>query len=221
MTDYLSKFTENTRKFIIKYKDENITDFIIRKSPIEKGIEVFLDALTNKKYSQLKSEIGYDSMYHLRCDFTINGRVYLFEKTANVQIGRQPITTDQDQVLKVPNSNTPLKLIDFVNNGIKQMGENKFFSYNPFSNNCQNFILSMMQASSLSNNEIKDFIYQDVQLMVEKIPKFAQRIASGLVKIGSAADKVAQKLGFKGFLDGGVIVNTKFKNKIKRLGRLN
>ena len=203
------KFPENAKKFLIKYQDSNVSNFVIRKNPIQSGVEKFLNFLSAGKYEEVKKNLAYDQMYHLRLDFEIEGRNYMTEKTANVQF-RNAVTNEDDVVMKVPN-NKEIKLLDFVNNTIKSMSESSYFDYDAFNNNCQNYIMSCLSSNGLLNSELKAFIYQDVKEMVEKLPKYVKIIAKFATKAGSVVDKGLQKLGFRGLRRGG---------RVRKFGRI-
>jgi len=203
------QFPENAKKFLIKYQDSYVSDFVIRKNPIQSGVEKFLNFLSGGKYEEVKKTLAYDTMYHLRLDFEIDGRNYMTEKTANIQF-RNALTNEDDVVMKVPN-NKQIKLLDFVNNTIKSMGEKNYFDYDAFNNNCQNYIMSCLSSNGLLNSELKGFIYQDVQEMIQKLPRYVQKIAKFATKAGSVVDKGLQKLGFRGLKHGG---------RVRRFGRI-
>jgi len=203
------QFPENAKKFLIKYQDSYVSDFVIRKNPIQSGVEKFLNFLSGGKYEEVKKNLSYDQMYHLRLDFEIDGRNYMTEKTANIQF-RNALTNEDDVVMKVPN-NKQIKLLDFVNNTIKSMGEKNYFDYDAFNNNCQNYIMSCLSSNGLLNSELKGFIYQDVQEMIQKLPRYVQKIAKFATKAGSVVDKGLQKLGFRGLKHGG---------RVRRFGRI-
>jgi len=131
------------------------------------------------------------------------------EKTANIQF-RNAVTNENDVVMRVPN-NKQIKLLDFVNNTIKSMGEKNYFDYDAFNNNCQNYIMSCLSSNGLLNSELKGFIYQDVQEMIQKLPRYVQKIAKFATKAGSVVDKGLQKLGFRGLKHGG---------RVRRFGRI-
>ena len=79
------QFPKSARDFLTKYLNADITDFVIRKNPIQSGVEKVLNFISKGKYNEIKNDYAYDTMYHLRLDFEINGRNYMTEKTANVQ----------------------------------------------------------------------------------------------------------------------------------------
>ncbi len=196
------QFPKSARDFLTKYKDAKISNFVIRKNPIQSGVEKVLNFISQGKYNEIKEDYAYDTMYHLRLDFEIDGRIYMTEKTANIQF-RNGMTTEEDEVYKI-NSDKVIPLLTAVENTYKKMGSN-FFSYDAFTNNCQNYILNFLSSNGLLTNDAKNFIYQPVDDMVKKLPSYVKKFASGVTKIGSVVDKGLQAIGLRGLKRGGKV----------------
>jgi len=194
------QFPKSARDFLTKYKDAKISNFVIRKNPIQSGVEKVLNFISKGKYNEIKEDYAYDTMYHLRLDFEIDGRIYMTEKTANIQF-RNGMTTEEDEVYKI-SSDKSIPLLTAVENTFKKMGSN-FFSYDAFTNNCQNYIMNFLSANGLLTGDAKNFIYQPVDDMVKKLPSYVKKFASGVTKIGSVVDKGLQAIGLRGLKRGG------------------
>lgn len=194
------QFPKSARDFLTKYKDAKISNFVIRKNPIQSGVEKVLNFISQGKYNEIKEDYAYDTMYHLRLDFEIDGRIYMTEKTANIQF-RNGMTTEEDEVYKI-SSDKVIPLLTAVENTYKKMGSN-FFSYDAFTNNCQNYILNFLSSNGLLTGDAKNFIYQPVDDMVKKLPSYVKKFASGVTKIGSVVDKGLQAIGLRGLKRGG------------------
>jgi hypothetical protein len=194
------QFPKTARDFLTKYKDAKISNFVIRKNPIQSGVEKVLNFVSQGKYNEIKQDYAYDTMYHLRLDFEIAGRIYMTEKTANIQF-RNGMTTEDDEVYKI-SSDKSIPLLTAVENTYKKMGSN-FFSYDAFTNNCQNYIMNFLSSNGLLTGDAKNFILQPVDDMVKKLPSYVKKFASGVTKIGSVVDKGLQAIGLRGLKRGG------------------
>jgi hypothetical protein len=194
------QFPKSARDFLTKYKDAKISNFVIRKNPIQSGVEKVLNFVSQGKYNEIKQDYAYDTMYHLRLDFEIDGRIYMTEKTANIQF-RNGMTTEDDEVYKI-SSDKVIPLLTAVENTFKKMGSN-FFSYDAFTNNCQNYVMNFLSSNGLLTGDAKNFIYQPVDDMVKKLPSYVKKFASGVTKIGSVVDKGLQAIGLRGLKRGG------------------
>ena len=70
------QFPKSARDFLTKYKDAKISNFVIRKNPIQSGVEKVLNFVSQGKYNEIKQDYAYDTMYHLRLDFEIDGKYF-------------------------------------------------------------------------------------------------------------------------------------------------
>ena len=84
---------------------------------------------------------------------------------------------------------------ELLNNTRKKMGRN-FFNYHPTNNNCQDWIIALLQGSSMLTNDVKNFIKQDVVDIFTKYPR-TRRIMATLTKLGTALDVVQKGLKIK------------------------
>ena len=50
------------------------------------------------------------------------------------------------------------------------MGEQKFFTYSAYDNNCQHFILSLLQSNGIANTELTNFVKQDTESIFSTNP---------------------------------------------------
>src|SRR5690606_14406697 len=55
-----------------------------------------------------------------------------------------------------------LTLARFLDNALRTMGRERFFVYEAFSTNCQDFILNLLHANRMLTPQLQSFIYQDV-----------------------------------------------------------
>ena len=70
-----------------------------------------------------------------------------------------------------------MDLTTFINNTIKYMGDNKFYSYSSFSNNCQNFCDSLLSANHINSPEARKFLFQD------KVPEIGKELHPNTVNV--------------------------------------
>ena len=84
--------------------------------------------------------------------FIENGKIILVEKNERINILKSPRNeknTEQQEISSVP---TNLTLNSLLENTRKRMGDEKFFTYDPVSNNCQDFLLAFLQETDSLNN---------------------------------------------------------------------
>ena len=60
------------------------------------------------------------------------------------------------------------------------MGDEKFFTYNAVSNNCQGFLLAFLQSSNIGTPENYTFVKQDTESLFRRLP-ILQKIAKSFI----------------------------------------
>jgi hypothetical protein len=81
-----------------------------------------------------------------------------------------------------------------VEAGQKRMGS-KFWPYDSQSNNCQHFILNMLQANNFGTTEDYTFVKQDTDALFERTGKLG-KVANALTDIGAKANLLMKGAGF-------------------------
>ena len=64
------------------------------------------------------------------------------------------------------------------------MGDEKFFTYNAVSNNCQDFLLAFLQPSNIGTPENYTFVKQDTESLFRRLP-ILQKIAKSTTDLGA------------------------------------
>jgi hypothetical protein len=105
------------------------------------------------------------------------GKKLLLEKNAKPEFSENfKDTSDTVYMGPVTISGQPT-LNEFIQKTVDKVGKYTFSNYDPFKNNCQAFILMLLEANNSLTPSLKNFIYQDVQTLLERIPSFTDKIA--------------------------------------------
>lgn len=163
-----------TDKILKKYGKFYIKNMMIHRKPVEKALQTIVNLISLGKFNDYKYE--YDDLFHLALVIEVsrgNKTVFLLtEKTPSIDWKVVRHIDDFDS--KGDTMSIPVDDRSYINLGdlmekTKQIMGPDFNTYNGKTNNCQNYILSIVQAfydlekkNSLTQN-IKDFIYQDVK----------------------------------------------------------
>lgn len=168
------------QEFINKNNDDEIVSLQVFRQPIGKALELGLRLLSLGKFR--KEKYGYDSFFHLGLIATMSdNRMILIEKNATIDI-KQISNKPQGQYMNIPMTTT-IKLSDFLDNARKDMGD-KYFTYNPFSNNCQNYAIGLLKSNHLLSSDLNTFIHQDISDYKNKIVNFIGDKVTNLAAIG-------------------------------------
>ena len=169
------------RNILSKIGQDKINSLVLFRTPI--SVSNLLNILSAGEYQKILQKQGYDNAFHLA--LLINGH-YVLDKQAvlHLEAGSIPASAE---TLEVPVGNSDISIQELVDNTKKKMGDKLFTSYNAKNNNCQNFILSVLQANGLNNPEATSFIKQDSQQIFEQLPKYAEIITNVVTATAAVA----------------------------------
>lgn len=162
----------------------------VNRSVVQSGIAYAMN-LFSKNQSNFNNELdklGYDKVYHQQKIFSISvGRCQLLEKNERVNASERPKETE---TMNVPfPSNLTIRQI--YNNASKLIGNQRFYSDNASSSNCQDFVMGLLNGSNLANPAIQAFVKQDTKILFANDPKL-RKIANSMATIGSKANILMQ-----------------------------
>ncbi len=179
----------NVTKLLSKYGDAPIKYIKINRTPVNSGITTALNMFSqggNSFASEFK-KLPYTDLYHLSLIFsTTIGRVSL-EKNERLNMSERPVETE---VLNVAYPQG-LTIKQIYSNGLKLAGPDKFYKYNAMNNNCQNFILYLLQGSKLATPENVAFTKQDTLTLFQKDPRL-RKISNTMTTIGQKVNILQQ-----------------------------
>lgn len=185
------------RKFLKKYGNEKITSITVYRYPLDTLTNTLLQLVTAGDWNEIKRKGGHDTLFHL--GIIINGK-YNIEKLEKLE-GKEDssiLTKPEVQLMDVP-INKDLTIGELVEKAKKGMGKN-FYTYSALgNNNCQNFVLELLKNNGLLNESLKEFIFQNIEKLVEETPSLTQYLAQGITdlarNVGNIFDAIVYKKG--------------------------
>lgn len=188
-----------SRKLLEEVKDETITSLEIVRTPIESYISKTLNLVSFGSWEQAVKSTGYDKLFHL--SLFINKSI-VFHKIEVTTLAREnPIKTDSQTMdassvlSKISSTGIPLSIGQMVENTKKLMGDEKFTSYDPVSNNCQDFLIAVFKGNGILTPEIEKFVKQDAVSIFEKTPKLTGMFARFVTDLGSRFNRLVEGEG--------------------------
>ena len=172
------EFSNAFKSVMSKYGNLRIKSARIRRAPIGSAINSLLNILSLGKFEQYRKEKNFDKYFHLGIVLELEGgKKLLLEKNAKPEFSENfKDTNDTVYMGPVTISGQPT-LNEFIQKTVDKNGMYKFTNYDPFKNNCQGFILMLLESNNSLTPALKNFIYQDVQTLLERIPSFTEKIA--------------------------------------------
>ena len=174
-----------------KLKDDIGTELVreieIRRTPVPDAISGAMNIVSLGSFNKKMSRLPFDKLFHLfLVAKTDKDSQFLLEKNARINVERNVPNLPNTTTMKVTNIPADLTVATLIDNTQKQMGD-KFLPYSPVSNNCQNFILSVLQANKLDTPELIGFIKQNTDSLFKDDPTLA-KISAGLTNLGASFD---------------------------------
>ncbi len=181
------------RALLARIGNEKITSLKIVRTPIQSTLYTILNLVTLNAFKDWIQRNGYDAVFHL--SVFINNK-YLLEKNQVINMeSKSPVKKGSEIVTVSIPPNYNKSIIEVLNTTREQMGDNLFTSYDPWLNNCQDFVTAFMKASGLLTQDIEKFIKQPVEDLVQRIPSFVQKFGSNLVDLAARVDRAVQGEG--------------------------
>lgn len=199
-----SDYPPAERTLIDKYGNMPIKSICIYREPLEKGVNMLTNALSVGQMGQLKKKYGFDDMYHLYMVITVQETQdkfvpILIEKNEVINIHEYPNIKPNAQKLELhlsPKFNYTFK--QFLDNGQRVMGS-RYFTYDPFDNNCQVFIASLISANpplEQDNPNANKFILQDVEGLKTELNPVSRALFRGTTGLAGRMNVFLKGYGF-------------------------
>lgn len=128
------------------------------------SLTVWREVLPYSKFVKtIRPDIPYDKLFHL--SLNINSKYNLDKDGIAISFKRGGPRGEQMSV-SVPSNMTIQELFDKTK---KRMGENNFYDYTAIFLNCQHYIDNILSAIGVNTPELKKFVNQDAEKIIEKL----------------------------------------------------
>ena len=195
----------------------------IKRFPVAEFIEKFFQLITLGQWGQVKQKYGYDNFYHLALvmyyesgesyqmkikryvgddPFGLGGGMeppapsemrFTIEKLELINIQRSTSIKPNTDYQDVPLNGKTITLNEMVNRTRTLMGDEKFYTYDAFTNNCQVFVKSLLQSVGLLTPAAMSFLFQPVDKLIKELPGYTSQVARFVTDLGGL---------FRGVVDG-------------------
>mmetsp|Transcript_19235 Transcript_19235/g.35383 ORF Transcript_19235/g.35383 Transcript_19235/m.35383 type:complete len:313 (+) Transcript_19235:33-971(+) len=185
-------------------KGETIERMVVVRTPVEAYVGKLMHIVSLGKYRDVISESYYDKMFHL--SLLINGR-YVLQKNEVIALtdpGGPPKSIGKGSEVmrvKIPpceeDDATPLTFSLLLERTKQYMGPHAFSDYCAKTNNCQDFILAVLQSNGLAYPHLISFIKQDSENIFNQLPIHTTPVARALTNIAAVGDKLMEDITVK------------------------
>ncbi len=140
-----TEYPPNVKKILNKYGNEVIKSITLKRTAVSGLLTGALSIFSLGKFGE-RMKKSFDELFHLFMEIiTINGNNISLEKIERVNMIVNPPRRPDEEVKQVSNIPQGITIIQLMENGRKRLG-NQFFRYDAVINNCQDFLLNVLQA---------------------------------------------------------------------------
>jgi hypothetical protein len=175
-------YPPKVRDILKEHGDSLITGMLLDRTPVQQLFIDILDKVSRGSFKERLKQTPYDKLFHLRLDITVKkGNSFTtlgLEKNEVINIVVNPTRNKHAETRTI--SNLPQNLtINKILMGAQKIQGDKFFKYSAVDNNCQDFIMAILNGSNIGNEEDRAFVKQSVSgLFDNKTAKFANFITT-------------------------------------------
>jgi len=187
-------YPPKVRDLIKKYGNKRITKITIDRTPVPDVLTGALNAVSFGAFSKRFKRLPYDELFHLRLDLTFDdGSRLAVEKNEVINMYENPKKlkgSEQKEIISIPPELTLNKMLE---EGQKLQGK-KWFRYSAYNNNCQDFIIALVNGSNIGDQQDREFIKQNTESLF-KGDSFLRKFANTVTDIGGKVNEITQGTG--------------------------
>lgn len=164
LDDEVGKYPKYVSEIIKKNGKYNIVKLDVGRAPIVSVIGKLLNAMTLGKLEKRMERKGYDDLFHLWIEITLsNGKKIKVEKNERINMEVNPKRRKDGEYIDI-DIDKELTFDDLLEGGKRIQGD-KYFKYSGHSNNCQDYILALLEGSDLGDENDHLFVKQDIEAL--------------------------------------------------------
>ena len=200
-----NELTAPEKRILDTIGDTPITRLRIRRSPVMAFIEKFFQAITLGQWEKVKQKHGYDKFFHLALILEYksgsDGRNepetfimtpspeffrFVVEKLELVNIARTTLrqAPPRSEYMEVDLKGREITMRQMITNARTRMGDERFFRYDAFANNCQVFVRTLLEGVGLLTPEAQAFLFQPVDKLLKDLPFYTAKVARFITDLG-------------------------------------
>jgi len=183
-------FNNISTKTLNTFSNYPIKGLKITRTPISNILNTALNLISLGRWNELRKKYGYDTLFHtgLVCD--LGGKDIIVEKNEVVNISPEFKISKDTQTYHINMEGKSFTLGEMVSKCKERMGDKLFFDYDAFNNNCQVFIKNMLQSVGLYNNDVNNFLFQDLSEIYKSMPSYVSKITKLITRLGAFVSRL-------------------------------
>jgi hypothetical protein len=185
-----TQYPSKVKKLLTRNGMRVITSATINRKPVKKKLTDLLNVLSFGQFKRNVDSQPYDDLFHLSIVLhTEDGKTIMVEKNQVINMGMTP--KKGGETYNITPFSTGKTLDEVMERTREKMGDARFYSYSARDNNCQDFILAILQANGMGDADEFAFVKQDTK-----------EIFKGLNTLSTVADFITDLAGDVVFIKG-------------------
>ena len=188
------QYNKKSKHLLDLYGNYKLTKIYLVRQPFSKFITFLLNTITFYNYEKLINESKDNFPYHTLLIFEIdlqNGtkKLLLLEKNNCINISENFFINNSQEVKEINIKHKNFTINEILNNTQQRLGNEKYFNWHLYKNNCQEFTKEILKTICKNTNKNKEFIFRD-KLMKTIIPsEFTLHVGNCLFVIYNIIEK--------------------------------
>ena len=177
--DYLKRVLQfkktippNVKHALDKIGDKKIISARCGRTPVQAIVQGTLRTIAN---------VPYDQLFHLFIELNLGESKWILEKIERIQLVKDD--RSKKQGVEFTSSFPVNKTVNELFMNTQQFMGTRFLPYQSNSNNCQVFIMGVLQSNGLANEELTTFVKQDTRSIFKNNP-ILRKFANTLTDLG-------------------------------------
>lgn len=170
--NYKQNIPPNVIKALEQIGEKRITIGRVGRTPVQKIVQGALRTIAN---------VPYDELFHLFFELTVDGEKWIIEKIERITLVKED--RSQKSGAEFTSSFPVNKTVNELFKNTENFMGDRFLPYQSNSNNCQVFIMGVLQSNGLSTPELTTFVKQDTRSIFKNSP-YLRKFANTLTDLG-------------------------------------
>jgi hypothetical protein len=186
----------SVRGLLAQVGDQPITEAFVRRDPIQSALNSALNVISLGNWNTVRQKYAYDKFFHLQLEVVVRvseadnlRKRFTIEKNEIIEIHTAARPTADTEFMAVPLNGVGLTINGLLNGAKAVMGD-KFFYYDAFQNNCQDYVIALLLGSGLGTPELTAFAKQPIDQLIQEVPSWTGKVARALTDIGGVANTI-------------------------------
>lgn len=187
-------YQPKVRKILSELGTKRIISAIVRRTPVPSILTSALNAVSLGVFAKRFKNAPYDTLFHLSLVLDLEGGTkLLIEKNEVINMDKNPSIPPKTDIQLVSNIPANLSVNDMLQKAQQKMG-GYYFSYSARDNNCQDFIMAILQANNMGNDETYKFVKQDTKQLFEGLTTL-RKVSNTITDIGAKVNEITTGAG--------------------------